>query len=79
MTQELIYQKSLDEELEEDIGLKDYEVDQIKLKSKIYFGSRTVDADIKYAKKIMNIFSIGNIFPLFYITYRALISFLSAF
>lgn len=59
MKQELIYQKRLDEELEDDIGLKDYEVDRIKLKSNLYFQGRTVDADIAYAKRVMNYFLIG--------------------
>ncbi|MFX0102348.1 MAG: hypothetical protein ACFFCS_22475 [Candidatus Hodarchaeota archaeon] len=59
MTQVTIYQKRLDEELEEEIGLEDYEVDRIKIRSKIYFQGRTVDADIQFAKKTMNLFLIG--------------------
>jgi hypothetical protein len=36
----------LEDELVDDLGLKDFEVDRIKERSRLYLGSRTLEADL---------------------------------
>lgn len=45
--------------LEDQVGLKDYEVDRITARSKVYFGGRDGNADVEHAKKGMNRILIG--------------------
>ncbi len=50
---------SQEDYLEEQVGLKDYEVDRIKERGQAYFGGRDGKADVDHAKRGMNRILIG--------------------
>lgn len=49
----------LEDELVDDIGLKDFEVDRIKVRSRLYLGARTVEKDLARCGRIMDVFLAG--------------------
>ncbi|MHA1792642.1 MAG: hypothetical protein ACTSVI_08360 [Promethearchaeota archaeon] len=49
----------LEEELENDIKMKDYQIDRIKRFSSLYFKERSWEKDVEFTKKAMNYFLIG--------------------
>nr|MDO8113452.1 hypothetical protein [Candidatus Sigynarchaeota archaeon] len=52
-------EKELEKELKDDFGLKDYQVDTINERSSLYFQDRSWEADVKAAKKAMDMLIIG--------------------
>ncbi len=52
-------EQNLDDELVDDLGLKDFEVDRIKERSRLYLGSRAPQADLARSSRIMDTFLVG--------------------
>ncbi|MHA1683854.1 MAG: hypothetical protein ACTSUE_23140, partial [Promethearchaeota archaeon] len=53
------HERYLDEELEEDFGMKDYQIDSVKLRSRFYLESEAWARDIPLVKKHMDYFLAG--------------------
>ncbi|MBN2152447.1 MAG: hypothetical protein JW839_13425, partial [Candidatus Lokiarchaeota archaeon] len=50
---------NLEDELVDDLGLKDYEVDRIKELSRLYLGTRALETDLARSGRIMDAFLAG--------------------
>nr|MDO8087228.1 hypothetical protein [Candidatus Sigynarchaeum springense] len=52
-------EQNLEDELVDDLGLKDFEVDRIKERSTRYLGSRALETDLARSSRIMDTFLVG--------------------
>jgi hypothetical protein len=52
-------EQHLEDELVDDLGLKDFEVDRIKERSRTYIGSRALETDLARSGRIMDVFLVG--------------------